>query len=305
MPDLTLELHGPLDLVATLGPLRHGPYDPTISLGPTAAWRASRTPDGPSLLHLRLQAGLVIAEAWGPGRHWELEAVPGLIGAMDDPGALRSGEPRLTDIARRFAGARLTRTCRLVEALLPAICEQKVTSVEDQRVYRSIVRAFGEPAPAPAARPAAGPGLWVPPSPARLAALPYHAFHPLGLERRRAEVLRTIGRHAAAIEAAMGLAPEATRARLMTLPGIGPWTAAEATRIAMGDPDAVSLGDYHLPALVAWTLAGERHADDGRMLELLEPYAGQRARVVRLLELGASGPPRRGPRLAARSIEAL
>jgi hypothetical protein len=32
------------------------------------------------------------------------------------------------------------------------------------------------------------------------------------------------------------------------------------------------------------------------MLELLEPYRGQRARVVRLIQLGGSRPPAFGPR---------
>jgi 3-methyladenine DNA glycosylase/8-oxoguanine DNA glycosylase len=91
----------------------------------------------------------------------------------------------------------------------------------------------------------------------------------------------------------------------MRVPGIGPWTVAEVTRVAFGDPDAVSVGDYHIPGLVGWALAGERDADDARMLELLEPYRGQRGRIQRLLEVSGVGPPRRGPRMAARNIAAL
>jgi hypothetical protein len=34
------------------------------------------------------------------------------------------------------------------------------------------------------------------------------------------------------------------------------------------------------------------------MLELLEPWRGHRQRVVRLLEVGGSMPPKRGPRMA-------
>jgi 3-methyladenine DNA glycosylase/8-oxoguanine DNA glycosylase len=76
-------------------------------------------------------------------------------------------------------------------------------------------------------------------------------------------------------------------------------------RVALGDRDAVSVGDYHLPHVVAYALAGERRADDARMLELLEPYAGQRARAVRLIEASGVGPPRRAPRVALRRIEAI
>ena len=92
---------------------------------------------------------------------------------------------------------------------------------------------------------------------------------------------------------------------MTAFPGIGQWTAAEVARTALGDKDAVSVGDYHLPSLVAWALAGERRADDARMLELLEPYRGQRARVIRLLEVSGVGPPRRGPRMTPRSIGAI
>jgi hypothetical protein len=53
---------------------------------------------------------------------------------------------------------------------------------------------------------------------------------------------------------------------------------------------------------VSFALAGEPRADDDRMLELLEPYRGQRARVVRLLEAGAPTAPRRAPRAQLRDI---
>jgi 3-methyladenine DNA glycosylase/8-oxoguanine DNA glycosylase len=92
---------------------------------------------------------------------------------------------------------------------------------------------------------------------------------------------------------------------LTSIPGVGPWTAAEVGLAALGDADAVSVGDYHIPNLVAWTLASEPRADDRRMLELLEPYRGQRGRIQRLLELSGMGPPRRGPRMASRNIAAL
>jgi hypothetical protein len=88
-------------------------------------------------------------------------------------------------------------------------------------------------------------------------------------------------------------------------PGIGPWTAAEVGIRALGDPDAVSIGDFHLPNLVAWVLAGEPRADDARMLALLAPWAGHRARVIRLLESSGLAAPRFGHRLAPRSIAGI
>ena len=75
--------------------------------------------------------------------------------------------------------------------------------------------------------------------------------------------------------------------------------------MAWGDPDAISIGDYHIPNLVAFALAGEPRGDDARMLELLEPYRGQRGRVQRLLELSGIRPPRYGPRMPARAIDVI
>ena len=102
-----------------------------------------------------------------------------------------------------------------------------------------------------------------------------------------------------------GIAPTVLTQRLRTVHGVGPWTAAETVSVALGDADAVSVGDFHIPNLVAWALAGEPRGTDERMLELLEPYRGQRGRVIRLLEASGISAPRFGPRLAGRRIEAI
>jgi 3-methyladenine DNA glycosylase/8-oxoguanine DNA glycosylase len=162
------------------------------------------------------------------------------------------------------------------------------------------VRRYGEPAPGPTEL-----GLRVLPAPASLAAMPYWAYHPLGLERRRAELLRAISRDAKTLDGLVDVPLETASARLRSIPGIGPWTVAEVGVRALGDVDAVSVGDFHLPHLVAYALAGEPRATDARMLELLEPYRGRRALVVRLLELSGLRAPRYGPRLAPRRIEGI
>jgi endonuclease III len=292
-----ISLRGPLDLAATLGPLRHGSGDRTLRLGSAEAWLAFRTADGPATLRLALPATTHLeASAWGPGGGAALASVPALIGEADEPEGLVARHRIIRDLQRRHPGMRMPATGRVFDALLPSILEQKVTGTEAFRSYGALLRAYGEPAPGPR-------DLLLPPIPERLASMPYWAFHPLGVERRRADVIRRAAGRAAWLDAAS--TPSEARRRLTLLPGIGQWTAAEVLRSAFGDPDAVSIGDFHVPNSVAWALAREPRGTDARMLELLEPYRGQRGRVQRLLEVGRITAPRYGPRLAPRGIAAI
>ena len=75
--------------------------------------------------------------------------------------------------------------------------------------------------------------------------------------------------------------------------------------MALGDPDAVGLGDYNLPNMVCWALAGERRGGDERMLELLAAFSGHRGRVIALLEASGVSAPRFGPRMPTRSFERM
>ncbi len=288
-------LPSPIDLQLSLAVLRHGRDDPTIRITSADVALARSEETGPASLRLFVSRSELVAQAWGPGAAKALEMAPAIAGLLDDPSPLKPAHPIVRELAARFATLRFPRTGQLLPNLIPAVTEQKVTGQEAHEAYVGIVGLLGRPAPGPL-------GLRLPPATEDLAALPYYEFHPFGLERRRAEVLKRIGELGARIESWMALTPAEARVRLQSIPGIGPWTAAEATRAAFGDPDAVSIGDFHLPDLVAWALAREPRADDARMLELLEPYAGQRARVVRLLEVSGIRVPRFGPRFAPRHI---
>jgi 3-methyladenine DNA glycosylase/8-oxoguanine DNA glycosylase len=288
----------PLDLDLTLGLLQHGPSDPTIRFGEGEVWRAARTPQGPGSLRLRLRGPSLIADAWGPGANWMVEHTPALVGFDDQPNAFRPAHRLLADLHRHHPGLRLGRTGLVFEALLPTILEQKVPSVEAYASYAQLVRRLGEPAPGDT-------GLLVPPLPARLLATPYWAVHRFGIERRRFAVIQTAAAQARRLESTADLNPAEARRLLTSLPGIGPWSAAEVSAVAYGDRDVVSLGDYHLPHQVAWALAGEVRGSETRMLELLEPYRGHRARVIRLLTVGGIQAPRFGPRMRLRRIAAI
>ncbi|HVS07517.1 MAG TPA: DNA-3-methyladenine glycosylase 2 family protein [Candidatus Dormibacteraeota bacterium] len=288
----------PLDLDLTLGVFRRGPSDPTIRFGPDDVWRAARTPDGAASLRLRLEGARLLTDAWGPGAAWMIERAPALAGFQDQPDAFRPANRLLADLHRHHPGLRLGRTGLVFEALLPTILEQKVPGVEAYASYAQLVRALGEPAPGDV-------GLRLPPEPARLVATPYWAVHRFGIERRRFGVIQTVAALAGRLETTADMDPVEARRLLTSLPGIGPWSAAEVSVVAYGDRDAVSVGDYHLPHQVAWGLAGEVRGSDARMLELLEPYRGHRARVIRLLTLGGIQAPRFGPRMRLRRISAI
>ncbi len=287
-----------VDPTLTLAELGAGPRDRTIRFEHGLVWRASRTSEGPATTRIARAAQGWRVSAWGPGAQAAFAAIPRLLGAEDDPAALRLPNGRLRDLARALAGMRFGRTDAVWPALIRAICGQKVTSAQAHRAYFGIVRRWGEDAPGPG-------GLRLAPSAEVVAALPYYELHRVGLEQRRAVTLIRAAERASWLEAAVDMEPAAALARLRALPGIGSWTAAEVARRALGDPDAVSLGDFHVPHVVCWALAGEPRGDDKRMLELLEPYRGQRARVVRIIERSGIHAPRYGPRLAPQRIERL
>jgi 3-methyladenine DNA glycosylase/8-oxoguanine DNA glycosylase len=301
MPRRRIPIDRPLDLAATLAIHRRGTGDPSLRLRRGEAWRATRTPEGAATLHVMAGSSELRAEAWGPGADWALAHVPALAGVADDPAELKPRHPLLRELQRRLQGLRIGRTGAILESLIPAILEQKVTGEQARRGYRGLIARYGEPAPGPAGVELR---LRLLPRPEVLARLPYYAYHPYGIEQRRADTVRRVAADATRLEAIVDLPIADAYQRLTAMPGVGPWTAAEVALRALGDVDAVSVGDFHLPNLVAWALAREPRADDTRMLELLEPYRGQRGRVVRLLEWSGIRPPAYGPRLSPQRIEA-
>lgn len=286
-----------LDLGLTLGPLRRGPHDPTFRVTPDGSvWRASRTPDGPGTLRVRLDG----AEAWGPGGPWLLDRLPGLLGAEDDPAAFVPRHRLLAAAHRARRGLRLTRTGLVLESLIPSVLEQKVTTVEAYRSWRLLVRKYGEPAPGPAPE-----GMYAMPDARTWATIPSWEWHRANVDGKRSAAIVRAARVANRLEEAAAMAPALARARLELIPGIGPWTSAETIQRSNGAPDEVTTGDLHLPGIVGWALAGDRTADDAAMLELLAPYEGQRHRAARLILLSGRVPPRRAPRMTPGDIRHL
>jgi 3-methyladenine DNA glycosylase/8-oxoguanine DNA glycosylase len=291
---LELSADGPYDLRGTLFPLMNGPAgrDPTGWFDRGSAVRATHTPVGPAAWHAEVAGDRVRLRAWGDGAEWIHANARDLLGLSDPPVEPPvDASPEVKRCARRARGIRLPRSHRVVELLVPTVLAQKVSGKEAVRAHTSLVWRFSDRAPGPFER------LWLPLSPAQLAGLPDWATEPLGVLARHRDVLRALGRLARRVEEADQMDLDAAVRRLTAVPGVGAWTAGSVLLNGMGHPDALPVGDLHLPALVAWNLAGERAADDRRMLELLEPYRGQRGRVVRWIAAGGVGhPPRRAPR---------
>ncbi|MCP2032851.1 3-methyladenine DNA glycosylase/8-oxoguanine DNA glycosylase [Okibacterium sp. HSC-33S16] len=288
----------PVSVVKILSPLSRGGDGPCFRRTATGVWLTFRTPMGPATLHLDQRSDGVVADAWGAGAEWALDGVPELLGAQDNWDDLDlSTSPMLADVRRRNPGLRLSRNRLVFEMLVPAVLEQKVTVVEAWRAWRILVRRHGEPAPGPAPE-----GMVVAPAAETWRLIPSWEWHRAGVGPQRSETAVRASRVAESLERTIVTGEDALResamasARLQSLPGIGLWTAAEVTSRAHGNPDAVSVGDYHLAATVGMALTGSPVDDDG-MLELLAPWAGQRQRVVRLILASGIRKPRRGPKI--------
>jgi len=293
----TWSIDGPLDLGRTVRALTLWGTATWIRVDPTGAWVSRRTPDGPATLRLTIQQGSLRGDAWGPGADDLLSHAPGLAG-LHDPGvdAIPRHHELVARLAQRARGVRLPRSGVVTDQLIAVALAQKVTGKNSKQVLRRLAYQWGERAPGPR------DDLVLLPPAAQLAKTPAYAFHPLGIEGHRASLVRRIAAHTRQLERATRLPPAEGRLWLEKLRGIGPWTSGVVASTALGDADAVPVGDYKLPSLVAWNLAGEERADDDRMMALLEPYMGQRGRVVRLVKSGGRAPPKYGPRSEVRDI---
>ncbi len=265
-----------------LRPLRRGYGDPTFQVDATGIWRTLRTPDGAATMHLAQGPAAVSVTAWGPGAEWAIAGVPELLGEGDDwDGLDLSGNAVLAEARRRHPGLRLLRTRQVFEMLLAAVLEQKVTGKQARQSWRWMLAKYGEPAPGPAPV-----GMRVFPPADVWRQVPSWDWHRAGVGPQRAGTIMRALAVAASLERTIddGRGGAVVERKLRTIPGVGVWTAAETMQRAHGDPDSPSVGDFHLPKMVGWTLIGEPVDDDG-MLELLEPWRGHRQRIMRLIEL--------------------
>ncbi|MDH6195382.1 3-methyladenine DNA glycosylase/8-oxoguanine DNA glycosylase [Mycobacterium frederiksbergense] len=299
MPSTSVVFDGPTSPGLTLAPLRRGGGDPCYRVSPDRAiWRTSAMASGPVTARVSTSApNTVDCEAWGPGAAEFLDGFAALVGADDDDSDFDPEEPTIAEAYRRVPHLRLGRTARVLEALVPAIIEQRVSGMDAWRAWRRLVTTYGAPAPGPA--PA---GMRVAPSADVWRRIPSWEFHRANVDPGRARTIVGCAQRADALER---LTAERAVTALRSLPGVGEWTAAETVQRAFGDADALSVGDYHLATMVGRSLLG-RPIDDAAMVELLEPLRPHRQRAVRLLEAsGLAQNPRFGARQAIPNLRAI
>jgi 3-methyladenine DNA glycosylase/8-oxoguanine DNA glycosylase len=298
----TVTFPGAASFGHTLAPLRRGTGDPCFQVpGDGTIWRTSLLPTGPVTAQIsRVAADAAHCAAWGGGAPEFLELLPAMLGLEDDASDFVPTDPTVAAAYKRVPHLRLGRTGQVLEALIPAVIEQRVPGADAFRSWRLLVSKYGTPPPGPA--PAR---MRVPPSAEVWRYIPSWEFHRANVDPRRAQTVVSCTRRASALERLASLPAEQARQALTSMPGVGEWTAAETAQRAFGDADAVSVGDYHIPKMVGWTLVGHP-VDDAGMLELLEPMRPHRQRAVRLLEAsGLAYEPRRGARLPVQQIHSL
>ena len=282
-------------LLETVAVLSRRRGDPTVRVAEGGVtWRTARTPEGPGTQRLVSRPdGEIRCEAWGPGADWLCSQLPDLLAEDDDASGFQPVHALIAEQWRRHSHWRPVRTRLVFDALVPVILEQKVTGLEARRSWQALLSQMGDPAPGPAPD-----GMRAVPAPERWSALPDWAWHRAGVGPERMRTIRRVAAVAGSLDRLAYADGEALERGLRSIPGIGPWTSALARQQAIGDPDAVPVGDYHLPTVVTYALSGEEGGDDARMLELLEPYAGHRYRALQMIKFSGVTPPRRGPRYA-------
>ena len=282
----TLDVPG-IDPRLVLGPLAMLRGDPTVRVGPGMAVRATWTPDGPGSIVVTWgdAPGRVTVQCQGDGAAWLEGRAALLIGARDDVTAFRPEGGVVGRLWARFAGDRVGATGTVWHDLIWIVVQQRVHRVDAAEQWRRLVRALGEPS-------AEHEGLYMPPSPERLARAAPWSLRAMGIDARRATTLIEAARVAHRLHRLSELPFAEVERPLRSIAGVGAWTTSCLSGLTWGEADTVITGDSGIPSLIAETLAGERRADDGRMLELLEPYRPHRYRVLRLALAARTAPSR-------------
>ena len=267
----------PFDIDLSFGIQRFGAFDPTVGRERGLLRKAFDTADGPCVVEIRAEQDGLTLGAEGASANEALADFASALAQDDGHGAFAPESPLLARLHRANHGMRLVRVPWRFDLAAVAVLQQRVTTTEAMQQWGRIVRKYG---------PRVGDELRAFPSAERVAQMASWQFEELGIDPKRARTMVVLARELVRRKTLAETDLAIVRARLAAVRGVGPWTTDMILGFAYGDPDALPLGDLHLPHLITWALARERPGSDARMVQLLEPYRGHRFRVVRLLWVG-------------------
>lgn len=183
-------------------------------------------------------------------------AVDGLLGA----------DPLLAPLIAAHPGLRLPGSVDAYETAVRAVLGQQVSVAAARTFTARLVIAVGEPLPMPV-----GTVTHLFPSPAQLAAADLST---LGLTRSRQTTLSTL---AASVHSGQTRLDDSTdrdgiRDALLTLPGIGPWTAGYVALRALADPDVLLGSDLAVRAELRLLGESGDAASLARLAEAWRPW---------------------------------
>lgn len=266
-----------LDIPRTMALQQLGTYDPTARFEGSAFIKVHEDEHGRVVRHTidRAPSGITI-EVAGEGAASLLDVWRAQFPVEDGHDAFVAVHPTLQRLVRALPGLRLLGVPWRLDVAVGAVLQQRVAFVDAARAFRQVALKWGT-------HDALGVAF---PGPRRLASISTAQLQSIGIDAQRARAIHLLARE----EVRSGFLrrpddPPRVRQRLLSIPGIGPWTTEMILGFGFGfgDRDALPLGDVHLPSLVASTLGGRTHGTDADMIELLQPYRGHRFRVVRLL----------------------
>lgn len=315
-PDYSDVLHPgvAVDVATTLAPLVRGKADPTAATVDGVSWLsfqpATTGPVTIAIVHpvSPFHPGSIRYHVWAHGDEAAIDSVvqriPLLLGVDEESLAGWSEfdellaqtvsllPERVVEARRRHPGMRLAATGQLVDELFTVVLEQKVTQQQARATWGWLAQRYGQPSPAGEPVPNLAP------RPETIMEIASWQWHSGWVQPFMVRTLKTVASRASALHRLASKSLQEIDRGLNSLPGIGPWTVAETLQRTHGAADHVAVGDYHLAHHVGEALTGRR-TDDAGMLELLEPWAGHRQRIVRLIYASGIRFSRFGPRMAA------
>jgi DNA-3-methyladenine glycosylase II len=224
--------------------LRRSPRNLVDRVDDDGIWtRAVVLSEGPALLQGR-QHGATLTFDAAPARAGDRRAIEAFVTrlfSLDlDPAPFWRRvrrEPGLVELARRCAGLRPQRFPTLFEALANGICCQQLSLAAGMTRLGHLSERFG-------VRTSDDTRVG-PPEPRRVAKARLSTLQQAGLSARRAAQLRDLARlPLERFEHELAALPDAeARARLLELPGIGPWTADYVLLRGLGRLDVFPSGD--------------------------------------------------------------